>query len=125
MIIMERGLIMAINRRKKKEPSGEMLASGISEGDFLKLLNDIRNEVRECNEAISNHNAVFKEMKKDNPGPETDARIENIKTQINDSNHIISENLKNIEDMFDRIFNDWKEYQIKNNIKENAGDSHE
>ena len=94
--------------------SSVALTNGISEEGFIKLLNDIKSAIDSGKNALNNNEQLLSEVN-------NDEWTKKFQEQVANSNNVIDENLKNIEELFSQIFSDWKEYQKE----ENKGDSNE
>lgn len=104
--------------------SSTVLAKGISKDDFVKILGDIKGVVEEGSIALNNYNLVADELRGNGSTPDVDEWINNFIRQVDDSNNIVNDEFKKIEDMFNRIFKDWDEYQ-KINISNTEEAEHE
>lgn len=118
---------MAKKRGNKNKLSGGAVSRGVSEEGFNFLLNNLREEVRDCNEVMSNYAALVDEVNAKYPGDTAITRIEHFKAQVSDANNVMNENLKNIEELFDRIFKDWQAFkeEKKNQEEQERQKKHE
>lgn len=114
-----------MKKKKKNNVSKKALANGISEEGFTQLLGDIQSATKESIDLLNSNDEFINELRNNVPGENTEEWIEKFKTQVAESNNVINENLTNIEELFKRIFDDWKDYQ-KENVKEiDKGDTNE
>ena len=85
-----------------------ILVKGISHDDFVKLISNIRDISNEAVKDLGKYQNVLDYVNKKSEDKEWSEKFVN---QVNDSSKIIDEECKMMEEIFERIFNDWNEYQ--------------
>lgn len=88
-----------------------ILVKGISHDDFVKLLGNINDISKDAVKSLGKYQHVIDYV---NKKAEDKEWSDNFTNQVNDSIKIIEEESRMIEELFERIFNDWKEYQKEN-----------
>lgn len=108
-----------------------ILVKGVSHDDFNKLFNELKSVIVEDGiSKITNYDRVIK-------GSSDEEWKERFINQVDDSSKIIQEEYEKIEELFNRIFKDWDEYQQEHvsvledvvdevqGIEEETGDTNE
>ncbi len=86
-----------------------ILVKGVSYDDFNKLFKELNKSiVDEGLNKIKNYDKVIATVNKSNPDEEWKERLVN---QVEESSKIIQDEYDKIEELFNRIFKDWEEYQ--------------
>ncbi len=117
----------------KKKKNGEhfsfdvisALVDGISENDFRKLLADLQTEINDCRSNLTNYDALLTEVSEKKLVDNIQDWQENFKSQVSAADTVLEENYKKIEDLFNMIFADWDEYQKRNGLLKEKGDTNE
>ena len=108
-----------------------ILVKGVSHDDFNKLFNELKSIIVEDGiSKITNYDRVIK-------GSSDEEWKERFINQVDDSSKIIQDEYEKIEELFNRIFKDWDEYQQEHvsvledvvdevqGIEEETGDTNE
>ena len=86
-----------------------ILVKGVSYDDFNKLFKELNKSiVDEGINKIKNYDKVIATVNKSNPDEEWKERLVN---QVEESSKIIQDEYDKIEELFNRIFKDWEDYQ--------------
>lgn len=117
----------------KKKKNGEhfsfdvisALVDGVSENDFRKLLADLQTEINDCRSNLTNYDALLTEVSEKKLVDNIQDWQENFKSQVSAADTVLEENYKKIEDLFNMIFADWDEYQKRNGLLKEKGDTNE
>lgn len=108
--------------QRKNIPS-YVLAKGISKEGFEQLLEDIRNAaIEEGVKEFSNYSEMIESIKAKDNSEGTNQWISDFEAQLNESTKIINDNMAKIEDLFNRIFNDWEIYKKEHGIMDEIKD---
>lgn len=95
----------SIKKTDNSNIPSSILVKGVSHDDFSKLLNELKTIILEDGvDKINNYDKVVK----NNPDEEWK---ESFISQVDESSKIIKEEYDKIEELFNRIFNDWEKYQ--------------
>lgn len=108
-----------------------ILVKGVSHDDFNKLFNELKSVIMDDGiSKITNYDRVIK-------GSSDEEWKERFINQVDDSSKIIQDEYEKIEELFNRIFKDWDEYQQEHvsvledvvdevqGIEEETGDTNE
>ena len=117
----------------KKKKNGEhfsfdvisALVDGISENDFRKLLADLQTEINDCRSNLTNYDALLTEVQEKNLVDNVQEWQENFKKQVSDTDTFLDNEYHKIEEVFNEIFTDWDEYQKRNGLLKEKGDTNE
>lgn len=113
---------------QRKNIPTHVLAKGISKVGFEDLLCNIKiaviddgvntfNNYSEMVELIKNN------VKDSNDKMEVEEWLSNFETKVFESTKIINENLDKINELFQRMFDDWEKYKLENGIVEEESKS--
>lgn len=115
-----------MNHMQRKNIPAYVLANGISKMGFEKLLADIKNAALQDGVDKFNDYAEMIDFIKNNVADETvDQWINDFEVQIVESTKIIKDNVVKIEDLFNKIFEDWEKYKEENGLVEEVIDDTE
>lgn len=103
-----------------------ILVKGVSHDDFVKLLKELKSIIiDEGIHDINNYNKLFESISKVDPNGSEEWK-DNFTKQVEKSTKIIESEYEKIEEMFNRLFDDWNEYQKQHvSVLEEAGDTDE
>lgn len=101
------------------------LVDGVSENDFRKLLADLQIEINDCRSNLTNYDALLTEVQEKNLVDNVQEWQENFKKQVSDTDTFLDNEYHKIEEVFNEIFTDWDEYQKRNGLLKEKGDTNE
>ena len=104
---------------QRKNIPAYVLAKGISKTGFEKLLADIRKAAIEDGiDKFNDYNEMLEFIKINLDDESFSQWVNDFETQMTESTKIINDNVNQIENLFNKIFEDWEVYKKENNIVE-------